>query len=87
MASQTEQCGGHCVCIEYDGKTFLADDAGGYVVITSKLLQAGSNGKCPTGSVPITNTKGEIEAQLDACACANRLVDCLCAEYLAATPA
>ena len=64
MVSQTEQCGGHCVCIEYDGKEFLpeGDSAGEGPLITSKLLQAGSNGKCPTGSVPITNTKGEIEA-------------------------
>ena len=76
MASQTEQCGGHCLCIEYDGKTLAASP-----IITSKLLHAGSDGKCPTGSVPITNTKGEIEAQLDACACANRLANCLCAEF------
>ena len=78
LAIKSEQCGGHCLCIEYDGTAPAGNNL--------KLLQAGSDGECPSGSVPITNTIGEIEAQLDACACANRLANCLCAEFPAAAP-
>ena len=83
LSSQTEQCGGHCLCVEYDNTPLNAPDG---TKKTAKILQAGSDGACPTGSVPITNTIREIEYQLNACACANRLSLCLCAQFAANEP-
>ena len=48
---------------------------------TAEIIEGTTCGLCPTGTLPVTNTKCEIQYQLQACACANNLADCLCAIY------
>ena len=66
-----ESCGGHCICIS----TGVIDTD-----LEVTLLE-GKCGKCPLGSVPATNNKLQIEAELQACCATNTLDNCLCIKY------
>ena len=82
VLSETDHCGGNCICITYDGTDPIIVASNDVTTIVEARC-----GICPIGSIPVTNNKCQVEAYLRACACGNTLPNCLCIQWPTLTPA